>query len=56
MGSLTEEQVEQFHREGYLLVEGLLDPQEDIEPIIEEYKAVLDKLAGEWRKSEYRGR
>jgi hypothetical protein len=47
MASLTMEQVAQFHREGYLLVEGLFDPQEDIEPIIEEYKGVLDNLAGE---------
>jgi len=47
MGSLTEAQVDQFHREGYLLVEGLLDPQADIEPIIAEYQGVLDSLAGE---------
>ena len=47
MGSLTEAQVEQFHREGYLLVEGLFDPEADIEPIIEEYKGVLDTLASE---------
>jgi hypothetical protein len=47
MEALTAEQVEQFHREGYLLVEGLFDPQEDIEPIIEEYKGVLDNLASE---------
>jgi hypothetical protein len=47
MGSLTAEQGEQFHRQGYLLVEALFDPEEDIEPIIEEYKGVLDKLASE---------
>src|SRR5215211_9384627 len=47
MTSLTEEQVEQFQREGYLIVENLFDPEEDIEPIIEEYKRVLDKLASE---------
>jgi phytanoyl-CoA hydroxylase len=47
MASLTEEQVEQFHREGYLLVENLFDPETDIDPIIEEYKGVLDNLASE---------
>jgi len=47
MGSLNEEQVAQFQREGYLVVEGLFHPQADIEPIIEEYKGVLDNLAGE---------
>jgi phytanoyl-CoA hydroxylase len=47
MASLTEEQVEQFHREGYLLVEGLFDPEEDIEPITAEYTRVLDTLADE---------
>ena len=47
MASLTEEQIAQFHRDGYLLVEALFDPQEDIEPITEEYKGVLDKLAND---------
>ena len=47
MASLTEERVEQFHREGYLLVEALFDPEADIEPITEEYKGVLDNLANE---------
>jgi hypothetical protein len=47
MASLTEEQVEQFHREGYLLVKNLFDPEADIEPITEEYKGVLDNLANE---------
>ena len=45
MAPLTSEQVEQFHREGYLLVEGMFDPATDIEPIIEEYAGVLDTLA-----------
>ena len=45
MASLTEAQVEQFHREGYLLVEDLFDPDADIDPIIAEYQGVLDNLA-----------
>lgn len=47
MASLSPEQVEQFHTEGYLLVEGLFDPQEDIEPITAEYQQVLDTLVDE---------
>lgn len=45
MNGLTNEQLEQFHEEGYLKVEGLFDPVEDLDPIIEEYKGVLDRLA-----------
>ncbi len=47
MAALTKDQVEQFHLQGYLLVENLFDPPQDIDPIIEEYKAVLEALAGE---------
>jgi phytanoyl-CoA hydroxylase len=44
---LTEAQVRQFGEEGYLLVEQVLDPETDLDPIIEEYKGVLDRLAQE---------
>ncbi len=42
---LTTEQIAQFHEDGYVLVKGVFDPQEDIDPVIEEYKSVLDNLA-----------
>ena len=45
MAGLTQEQVAQFHREGYLVVEGLFDPVTDIAPVVAEYHAVLDTLA-----------
>ena len=45
MAFLTQEQVEKFREQGYLLVEGLLSPIDDLDPIIEEYKGVLDRLA-----------
>jgi phytanoyl-CoA hydroxylase len=45
MSGLTQTQVEQFHEDGYLKVEDLLDPVEDLDPIIEEHKGVLDQLA-----------
>jgi phytanoyl-CoA hydroxylase len=47
MGSLTQTQVEQFQREGYLLVEDLFDPVADIDPLIEEYTGVLNQLAND---------
>ena len=45
MTGLTQAQVEQFHEDGYLMVEGLFDPAQDLDPIIEEYKGVLAQLA-----------
>ncbi|MCB0095868.1 MAG: hypothetical protein KDE46_09120, partial [Caldilineaceae bacterium] len=45
MTYLTQAQIDQFRNEGYLLVEGLLDPVADLDPIIEEYKGVLERLA-----------
>ena len=47
MAALTSDQVEQFQREGYLLVENMFDPVADIDPIIAEYQGVLDRLADE---------
>jgi phytanoyl-CoA hydroxylase len=44
---LSAAQVEQFRDEGYLVVEGLLDPALDLDPIIAEYETVLDRLATE---------
>src|SRR4051812_17329510 len=45
MPSLTPEQVAQFRRDGYLLVKGLLNPAEDLDPVYREYAGVLDDLA-----------
>lgn len=42
---LSRSQLEQFDREGFLKIEGLLDPVEDLDPIIAEYHDVLDRLA-----------
>lgn len=47
MTSLTQQQVEQFHEDGYLLVDNLFDPKTDIDPVIREYEGVLDRLAHE---------
>ena len=42
---LTADQLRRFERDGYLLVKGVLDPAESIDPLIAEYEGVLDRLA-----------
>ncbi|MCC7369154.1 MAG: phytanoyl-CoA dioxygenase family protein [Chloroflexi bacterium] len=44
MPGLTAAQLEQFNREGYLVVENVLDPVADIQPLFAEYSAVLDGI------------
>ena len=46
-GALTAAEVEQFWRDGYLVVDGLIDPVTVIEPLAAEYAARLDSLADE---------
>jgi phytanoyl-CoA hydroxylase len=45
VGSLTPDQISHFRDEGYLVVEDLLDPARDLDPIIAGYATVLDRLA-----------
>ena len=47
MGSLSSKQIEHFEEEGYVVVEGVFDPEEILDPVIEEYTLVLDRLANE---------
>ena len=47
MAYLTCDQIAQFEREGYLVVENLLNPERDLDPIIAEYEGVLDRLAND---------
>jgi hypothetical protein len=47
MAYLNTQQIGQFHEQGYLIVEDIFDPKEDLDPVIEEYKHVLDNLARE---------
>lgn len=44
--SLSIGQREQFETEGYLVIEDVLDPELDLQPIIDEYAGVLDAIAG----------
>jgi ectoine hydroxylase-related dioxygenase (phytanoyl-CoA dioxygenase family) len=41
----TESYLEQFEEEGYVVVEDILDPEEDLQPVIAEYTNLLDTLA-----------
>ena len=57
MGSLTTQQVEGFYKYGFLKVDGVLDPEEYLDPIIDEYSGVLDRLADElYDKGEIKSR
>jgi phytanoyl-CoA hydroxylase len=44
MPGLSATQLEQFDREGYLVVENVLDPTLDLAPLFAEYSAVLDGI------------
>ena len=39
--SLSQQQLPHFNVYGYVVVEGLLDPPRDLEPIFHDYEAVL---------------
>ena len=47
MNALSQQQVEQFQEQGFLKVEGVLDPATYLDPVIHEYEGVLDSLAKE---------
>ena len=47
MTYLSAEQLEHFHREGYVVVDDLIDPEEVLDPLEAEYGTVLDSLAGD---------
>ena len=60
MTALTEKQHQQFQNDGYLLVEDLFDPEEILDPLIDEYEGVMDRLAFELHRegaisSQYEG-
>ncbi|MDE2902522.1 MAG: phytanoyl-CoA dioxygenase family protein [Chloroflexota bacterium] len=44
---LTSKQLQQFEHDGYLRVEGVIDPEAFIDPLFADYALVLDRLANE---------
>ncbi len=47
MTAITKEQLEHFEHFGFVTAEGVLDPGDIIDPVVEEYAGVLDSLADE---------
>ena len=47
MASLATEQIQHFNHYAFVQVDDVLDPEEVLEPIIEAYERVLDRLAGD---------
>jgi hypothetical protein len=47
MSALSQQQVDQFREQGFLKVDGVLDPAAYLDPVIDEYAGVLDSLAQE---------
>ena len=45
MATLDQRQLEHFHREGYLVVDDLIDPAAVLDPLVSEYEQRLEKLA-----------
>jgi hypothetical protein len=41
--------LERFQEEGYLVVENVLDVQQDLEPVVAEYMALLDEVVERWQ-------
>ena len=45
---VTQDQMRQFDELGYVAVDGILDPEQDLQPLCDDYAATLDALAQEW--------
>src|SRR3954470_379506 len=39
-----------FDEEGYVVLEGVLDPRTDLQPVVDEYSALLNRLADGWTR------
>lgn len=48
MTTLSPDKVRQFKDEGYVVVDDVLDIEQDVEPVVEEYTALLDSLVNRW--------
>lgn len=42
--------LDQFYEQGFAVVEDVLDPQTDLEPLLDEYSMVLDALSRQWHE------
>ena len=46
---MTDQQIERFHSEGYVVVPDVFDPERDFAPLLADYGELLDRIAGEMR-------
>ena len=42
--------LDEFDEQGFVVMEGLLDPEKDIQPVVDEYADLLDWLSKEWHE------
>ena len=40
--------LDEFDEQGFVVLEGVLDPAEDIKPVVDEYEDLLDRLSRDW--------
>jgi phytanoyl-CoA hydroxylase len=48
MTTATRVDIATFEEQGFLVVEDALDPQRDLDPVVNEYEALLDELTERW--------
>ena len=48
MAFLSQAILDEFDERGYVVVKGLLDPETDLKPLVDEYADLLDSLAERW--------
>ena len=48
MSLLSQSALDTFDEQGYVVVEGLLDPETDLKAVVDEYAALVDSLAEGW--------
>ena len=40
--------LDEFDEQGFVVLQGVLDPEEDIQPVVDEYERLLDSLSKYW--------
>jgi hypothetical protein len=45
----TRVNIDAFVEQGFLIVDDVLDPERDLDPVVTEYEALLDKLTAGWQ-------
>src|SRR6266849_1343323 len=48
MAIATRIDLDTFNEQGFLVVEHVLDPERDLDPVVAEYESLLDSLANGW--------